>query len=52
MSVLLSLESENSDFVICDWKGKEIACFVESEGEKKRLFLKQRFLPSDTPRIV
>ena len=45
VSVLLSLESENSDFVICDWKGKEIACFVESEGEKKRLFFEAEIPP-------
>ena len=45
VSVLLSLESENSDFVICDWKGKEIACFVESEGEKKRLFFEAESPP-------
>lgn len=34
MNVLLPSESGYSDLGIYDWKGKEIGCFVESEGEK------------------
>ena len=45
MNVLLPSESGYSDLGIYDWKGKEIGCFVESEGEKIRLFFEANIPP-------
>ncbi|MDC2611324.1 MULTISPECIES: glycoside hydrolase family 38 C-terminal domain-containing protein [Bacteroides] len=45
MNVLLPSESGYSDLGIYDWKGKEIGCFVESEGEKIRLFFEADIPP-------
>lgn len=45
MNVLLPSEPGYSDLGIYDWKGKEIGCFVESEGEKIRLFFEADIPP-------
>ena len=52
MNILLPDEYADDELDVCNWKGKKIGYSIEREGEKTRFFLKQKFPPSATPRIV